>query len=123
MKKLIRILLLLFVLFVIAIFTIEPFAIAVGNSFSKLHRNGYFIPKESSIYKFRETKANQGSGEYWLYGEDDTFYFALEKCDTLDYSFFKKEDVKNCPNFDPHDIKTWCYCSLPSYQDYFKNEY
>ena len=32
--------------------------LALGNGISLVHRNGYFIPKESSIYKFQETKYN-----------------------------------------------------------------
>lgn len=99
-----------------AIFTINPLAIAVGNIISLSHRNGYFIPNESSVYKFQETKSNKGSGEYWMYGEDETYYYYNGECGENSYSFFKNEDAKTTINFNRHNYNTWQYCSLPTQQ-------
>lgn len=96
-----------------SVFTIEPIAITLGNSISLLLRKGYFIPEESKIYRFIETKSDQGSSEYWLYGEDDNFYFYTGKCDIYQYGYIKREDAHTNPNFNKHDYTTWQYCHLP----------
>jgi hypothetical protein len=48
----------------------------LGNVIMLLYANGYFIPKESSVCTFRATVDNIGNGEYWLYGEDDKYYYS-----------------------------------------------
>jgi hypothetical protein len=121
MKKGCLFLITICIIIIMAVFTIEPLGVATSNQIALLHRNGYFIPKESTIYKFKETKSNTGSGEYWLYGEDDTFYFFLGKCGSKPYSFIKKTDTKYS-DFDKHDYTTWKYCSLPTYQEGMQNE-
>lgn len=107
---------------VVVVFTINPLAIALSNSISLVHKNGYFIPKESSIYKFQETKPDKGNGEYWLYGEDDAFYFYNGKCKENPYSFIKKEDAKTNTNFNKYDYTAWQYCYLPTYQEGMQGE-
>lgn len=47
------------------------------NLFLLATGQGYFIPSESSIWTFRATQMNQGSGEWWLRGEDGAHYYAI----------------------------------------------
>jgi hypothetical protein len=42
---------------------------AVFNLWSLATGRGFFVPTESSVFSFRVTKMNEGSGEWWLYGE------------------------------------------------------
>ena len=54
------------------------------NLWGKITDNNYIIPDESSLLKFQATKMNQGSGDWWLYGEDENYYFSTET-DTAPY--------------------------------------
>ena len=67
-------------------------------------QKGYFIPAESSFWSFRETVGNPGSGEWWLYGEDDANFYALVR-ETPHYLVIPKSDLP--VGFDPLDQKTW----------------
>ena len=96
-----------------AILTIEPLGIAFGNGLSLLHRNGYIIPKESSIYKFTETKSGKGSGEYWLYAEDDTYYYTqMMAGENEPYLKILKEKAAATFKFDKFNYKTWNHTFL-----------
>lgn len=71
---------------------------------------GFFIPEESSLFTFRVTQENDGSGEYWLYAEDPNYFYdssSLEMGDAL-YLAFPKDKVGECPGFLPKDSTTWC---------------
>jgi len=81
----------------------------IDNSISLLLENNYFIPQESSICVFRDTMAAEGSGEGWLYGEDDKYYYGMNtdyesECDP---SYYILEKGLESPNFDKFDFKTW----------------
>ena len=68
---------------------------------------GYFIPKESSVFTFTPLKMNEGSGEWWLYGEDDDNYYSLENDKDLPYMVISKKDAAKCPHFIRTDHTTW----------------
>ncbi len=94
---------------------------ACSNLGSLLIENGaYFIPEESSIFRFQETEMSSGSGGYWNYGEDDKYYYyrnteylpeyyILEKGLDIDYSprYFKLRKGQEPENFDKFDFSTW----------------
>lgn len=78
----------------------------LSNAFSLFIEPNYFIPKESSIFKFEETQKNEGSGDWWLYGEDDNYYYGLNiESETPQYFKFKKGN--ECVKFNKTNYKTW----------------
>lgn len=82
---------------------------AVANLWSVATGRGYLIPEESSMTRFRVTQMNGGSGEYWLYAEDENNYYTMmEKSGTKPYLSFSKEKAANCLHFDKFEVKTWC---------------
>ena len=77
------------------------------NLWSLATARGFFIPAESSIFTFRVTKENEGSGEWWLYAEDDEHVFALDPTASFYVSASRDEQVR-CAKFSPIDQNTWC---------------
>lgn len=70
--------------------------------------NNYIIPKESSIWKFNAWKFNSGSGDWWLYGEDDTYYYSTETGEKFPgYIKIAKKDTCNFRFFNKENIQTW----------------
>lgn len=63
----------------------------------------YFIPRGSSLFTFRMTEANPGSGDWWIYGEDNRYYYYFENGRKI-----SKQAAKNCRNFDKTELSTWC---------------
>ena len=84
-----------------------------SNVGSLIASRGYFIPKESSLFTFRVTLENTGNGEYWLYGEDDAFYYYAG---VMPYAVMAK-DVP-CPGLDKLDYRTWCGVAVPTHDGY-----
>ena len=39
--------------------------------------DGYSIPTGSSLFSFQPTLMNQGSGDWWIYGRDNTLLLLL----------------------------------------------
>ncbi|WP_265595334.1 hypothetical protein [Verrucomicrobium sp. BvORR106] len=68
----------------------------------------YIIPEESNLLRFRPTEMNNGSGDWWIYGEDPDCYYHFEGSKEVAYHAFKRSDVAQCPNFEPRDYETWC---------------
>ena len=68
---------------------------------------GFFIPAESSVFSFHATKMNEGSGEWWLYGQDDERLFALHPSQPVYVSAQFASQV-DCRAFDAGDFETWC---------------
>jgi hypothetical protein len=69
---------------------------------------GFIIPSESSLFTFAATKMNDGSGEWWLYAEDNYYYYSMEKAGIdKPYIMISKSRTKGIPKFNKHDYKTW----------------
>ena len=83
------------------------FTSVLGNLFSILTEKEYIIPKESSIFTFEATKMNEGSGGWWLYGEDNKKYYALSMDSTNMIINIDKIQSHKFKNFDKFDYKTW----------------
>ena len=78
------------------------------NSWNLLTGRGYIIPKESSISDFTVIEMNRGSGEWWLYGEDDMHYYSMMKeSKNKPYIKISKVDAKKNQDFDKMNYKTW----------------
>ncbi len=76
------------------------------NAFMMLVDDDNFIPKESSIFSFEPYRVNQGSSNYWIYGEDGENYYHFSYETTAPYAFISKSN--SCPKFDRQDHTTWC---------------
>jgi hypothetical protein len=63
----------------------------------------YFIPESSSLFSFRPTVMNSGSGDWWIYGEDNRYYYYFE--DNIKIS---KQDAQPCRGFLQDNYLTWC---------------
>ena len=101
MKKLIAGITIILCLFLVT------FTSVLGNLFSILTENEYIIPKESSIFTFEATKMNEGSGGWWLYGEDDKKYYALSVVGRNKIISVDKIQSLKIKNFDKLDYRTW----------------
>lgn len=85
----------------------------ISNKILLVTNSGYYIPKESSIHTFKQLQVNEGSGEYWIYGEDDkNYYYAGEGVEGVGevYVLISKEQTQNCPDFKVLDYGTWQNC-------------
>ncbi|MDX9683479.1 hypothetical protein BS643_07710 [Pseudomonas protegens] len=78
----------------------------LSNSLLLLMDRTNFIPAESSIWTFEPTLINQGSSSYWLYGEDQQYYFYFSYAQDQPYRLIAK--TNRCPGFDKHEVQTWC---------------
>ncbi len=78
-----------------------------SNMYLLFTEKEYEIPQESSVFTFEATKMNEGSGGWWIYGEDSKNYYALTN-DTVNriISINKKQAVK-INDFNKLDYKTW----------------
>lgn len=65
-----------------------------------------FIPRESSIWTFEPYEINQGSSNYWLYGEDAHRYYYFVYTSDEPYRSIAKRN--QCAGFDKRDVRTWC---------------
>jgi hypothetical protein len=79
----------------------------VENLWSLVTGRGFAIPKESSLFTFRVTEMNHGSGEWWIYGQDSGHFFGVPD-EGASYLVFPRARVAECPNFQPRDLRTWC---------------
>lgn len=83
-----------------------------ANLWGYLVGDGYVVPNQSSIFTFQVTEINKGSGDYWLYGEDQQYYYTsldkeLEKDNTEPYAFISKEEASLIVGFDKTNHETW----------------
>ena len=69
---------------------------------------GFIVPKESSIFQFHATVMNEGSGEWWVYGEDSNFYYYFTGDSTMPYIKYNKQMALTCKSFDRLNHLTWC---------------
>lgn len=78
----------------------------IDNTIALLLENNYFVPKECNICVFRGIVFNGGSGEGWLYGEDNNYYYMLNvdyesKSDPSYFILKKEQEASNIEKFDP----------------------
>lgn len=86
----------------------RPLGCAMGNLWGLLTDRLYLIPTESSLWSFRVSKMNPGSGDWWIYGEDAKNYYFFEEEPETAYTLFPKSRVAQCSGFHPQDVSTWC---------------
>jgi hypothetical protein len=73
------------------------FSQAPTNVWLLLTENAYFVPKESSIWSFEATVLNQGSGNWWVCGEDSRYFYVM-RADSGYFFMAKNENRQNpCP--------------------------
>jgi len=85
------------------------FYLPVGsNVWQLLTSREYIVPGESSIFTFRPTVMNEGSGEWWLYGEDAHYFYHFIGSPTISYMKISRSQAVACKGFDSQDYKTWC---------------
>ena len=78
-----------------------------GNIWSQLTGRGFIIPSEANVFTFRVTKWNDGSGEWWLYGEDGRFFYHFSGDKNVPYLIFPKNRVGSCRDFNSTNVATW----------------
>ncbi len=88
------------------ILSIAIFTHFFGNAWYLTTDSGYFIPAESNIFTFNATKWNDGSGDWWLYGEDKNYYYGLNIEDTTPKYFALQKGLEP-EKIDKFDYKTW----------------
>jgi hypothetical protein len=69
---------------------------------------GYDIPKESSVFTFSPLCMNAGSGEWWVYGEDNKNYYVITDNMSPPYLVYPKIKASACHGFNKTRVKTWC---------------
>jgi hypothetical protein len=79
------------------------FVKAMPNLWGLLIDSEYFVPSGSTIFTFRPAVMNPGSGDWWLYGEDNRYYYYFE--DDMKVS---KQAARTCQGFLKDDMSTWC---------------
>lgn len=80
----------------------------LSNFWMLLIEPNYIIPKESNIFQFEVNQMNEGSGDWWIYGQDNKNYYYFLGSDFLPYITFSKGDTQTCSGFDKLNINTWC---------------
>ncbi|MEB0225336.1 hypothetical protein [Pseudomonas sp. 10S4] len=89
--------------FAVALAWVTP---AFSNALMLLTDRVNFIPRESSIWTFEPYEINQGSSNYWLYGEDAHRYYYFVYTPDEPYRSIAKRN--QCAGFDKRDVRTWC---------------
>lgn len=100
--------LLIYFFVLILLLSISMISDVFSNIWNLLTARGFIIPKESSILTFRTTLLNQGSGEWWIYGEDNNFFYYFTGEEKMPYIKITRTAASNCKNFDPLNYLTWC---------------
>ena len=80
----------------------------VSNMWLLMTEPSNVIPRESSVWTFTPTVMNSGSGDWWIYGEDDENYYYFTGSDDHPYIAASKVDARGCAGFDSADVQTWC---------------
>ncbi|NMH86599.1 DUF4952 domain-containing protein [Flavivirga algicola] len=85
-----------------------------SNLWGLLIGNGYVIPNQSSVFTFKATKMNEGSGDYWLYGQDrNNYYTTLVKDHLEPYTYISKYETESILGFDKINYNTWWNPKIP----------
>jgi hypothetical protein len=101
------------VLLIVLLFGVSMISDVFSNVWCLLTARGFVIPKESSILTFRANLMNQGSGEWWVYGEDGNFFYYFTGEGKTPYLKFSKSETTKCSAFDPLNVETWCSIKKP----------
>jgi hypothetical protein len=84
----------------------------VSNRLEMMVNPYYMIPHESSLFTFKPTGYDkQGSGNNWIYAEDDKNYYyagSLTQNFATDYITFSRDNRLTCEGFQKHRFETWC---------------
>ena len=96
----------LFLMLLSASFLIMLFSNFFINVWGLMIDEHYFIPQESNIFQFTATAMNQGSGDWWIYGEDDKYYYALN-LENENPKYLKLKKGLERANFNAKDYHTW----------------
>lgn len=64
----------------------------LSNAWGAITGVGYFIPDKSSVFTFKTTCMNSGSGEYWLNAEDQKNYYVSAGIGPV-YAYLPKDKV------------------------------
>lgn len=94
-------------LFILMLFILINTSLVL-NLWHLLIEPAYIIPAESSVFMFKPTVMNSGSGDWWIYGKDKNNYYYFTGSDRSPYDIISKDNIKECPSFDPKDHGTWC---------------
>lgn len=86
-----------------------------GNLWSLVTGAGWYLPAESTVFTFTETRANEGSGEWWIAGEDGRNFYAQASSES-GYLVISREAAAACAGFDRFDTSTWCMERAPGSQ-------
>ena len=105
-RKWIKILLLLAPLCLVVL--LATLSNCLSNFWMLLIEPNYIIPKESNFFQFEANQMNDGSGDWWVYGQDNKNYYYFLGSDFLPYITFSKGDTQTCSGFDKLNINTWC---------------
>lgn len=105
-RKWIKILLLLAPLCLVVL--LATLSNCLSNFWMILKDPTYIIPKESNIFQFEVNQMNEGSGDWWIYGQDNKNYYFFYGLESLPYITFSKNDARACSDFDKLNINTWC---------------
>ncbi|KUI43468.1 hypothetical protein AU197_22210 [Mycobacterium sp. IS-1590] len=80
----------------------------VSNAWSAATEPAYVIPAESSMWRFTPTQMNEGSGDWWVYGQDDRNYYYFTGSGEPPYLVMPKVEATACAGFESTDHRTWC---------------
>ena len=105
-RKWFKILLLLVPLCLVVL--LMAFSNALLNCWMLLIEPNYIIPKESNIFQFDVNQMNEGSGDWWIYGQDNKNYYYYIGHDSLPYIAFSNGAAQICSGFDKLNVNTWC---------------
>jgi len=73
-----------------------------------LDLGSYRVPPRASIFTFEPTVINEGSGGWWIYGEDLTRYYWFADGAPSGPLSIRKSAAARCAGFVPTDHTTWC---------------
>jgi hypothetical protein len=51
---------------------------------------------------------NDGSGDWWIYGEDYNNYYYFTGIGIRPYKYISKTDALKCESFIADSVNTWC---------------
>lgn len=105
-RKWIKILLLLAPLCLVVL--LATLSNCLSNFWMILKDPTYIIPKESNIFQFEVNQMNNGSGDWWIYAQDDSNYYFFLGYDSLPYIVFSRSAAEKCIGFDKVNVDTWC---------------